>query len=332
MALIEQLQATHEKRIAALEATYSKRIAELEVRVKSLEAENARLRKDSSTSHKPPSSDIVKPPRSKPPRGKKRKPGGQPGHKRHERPPFSPDEIDDTRHYTLAKCPDCGGSLKRAGKPARTVQQIELVDKPVIVTEHRAHSYWCPRCREFHEAKLPSDVRRAGLVGPRLNGLIAWLKGGAHCSYTTIQTLLRDVMKTKLSRGQLAKVVQKASRAMGPAYEEARAALRSETRLNADETGHKDCGEKFWTWVFRAAGHTVFSIEGSRGSKVLRRVLGEEFDGILGCDYYSAYRAYMGEMGVLVQFCLAHLVRDVKYLTPRWTPATGSMASGCWRR
>jgi Transposase IS66 family len=52
----------------------------------------------------------------------------------------------------------------------------------------------------------------------------------------------------------------------------------------------------------------------SRGSAVLLEVLGEEFDGVLGCDYFSAYRKYMGECGVLVQSCLAHLIRDLKFL------------------
>jgi transposase len=37
--------------------------------------------------------------------------------------------------------------------------------------------------------------------------------------------------------------------------------------------------------------------------------LGREFDGVLGCDYFSAYRRYMRECGVLLQFCLAHLTR-----------------------
>ena len=36
-------------------------------------------------------------------------------------------------------------------------------------------------------------------------------------------------------------------------------------------------------------------------------VLGAEFDGVLGCDYFSAYRRYRREFGVLLQFCLAHL-------------------------
>jgi transposase len=43
--------------------------------------------------------------------------------------------------------------------------------------------------------------------------------------------------------------------------------------------------------------------------------LGTEFSGVLGCDYFSAYRRYQREFGVLLQFCLAHLIRDVKFLT-----------------
>jgi transposase len=36
---------------------------------------------------------------------------------------------------------------------------------------------------------------------------------------------------------------------------------------------------------------------------------------VLGCDYFSAYRRYHRELGVELQFCLAHLIREVKFLT-----------------
>ena len=60
--------------------------------------------------------------------------------------------------------------------------------------------------------------------------------------------------------------------------------------------------------------YTVFKISPSRGSKVLVEVLGEEFNGVLGCDYFSAYRKFMKDFDVLLQFCLAHFIRDVKFL------------------
>ena len=90
--------------------------------------------------------------------------------------------------------------------------------------------------------------------------------------------------------------------------------LPGEAVLNIDETGHKENGQRFWTWCFRAQVYTLFRIDQSRGSKVLVEVLGEEFNGVLGCDYFGAYRKYLRECDVLVQFCMAHLIRDVKFL------------------
>lgn len=287
----------------------------LEARVAALEAEIARLRRDSSNSHKPPSSDIVKPRPPAPPHGKRRSIGGQPGHPRHERAPFAPEQIDETHLYELTRCPSCGGLLQRSCQPPRVLQQVELVERPVVVTEHRAPAYWCARCRKLRQAWLPADIAAAGLVGTRLTAFIAWLKGAAHASYATIQALLRDVLGVQLSTGQLARLVRKASGALDPAYGELRQALPCEPRLNVDETGHKERGKNLWTWCFRAPEYTLFKIDPSRGSQVLLETLGQDFDGVLGCDYFSAYRKYMGETNTQVQFCLAHLIRDVRFLT-----------------
>ena len=103
--------------------------------------------------------------------------------------------------------------------------------------------------------------------------------------------------------------------------------------------GTRKTAQKFWTWCFRAELYTLFRIDRSRGSKVLVEVLGEEFNGVLGCDYFSAYRKYMREFDVLVQFCMAHLIRDVKFLLtlPRLRRAgvrpacAGRLAGTFWR-
>ncbi len=84
---------------------------------------------------------------------------------------------------------------------------------------------------------------------------------------------------------------------------------------NVDETGHKDKGEKFWTWVFRAELYVLFKIDKTRSTQVLIDVLGESFNGALGCDYFSSYRSYMRRFDAVLQFCIAHLIRDVRFLT-----------------
>jgi transposase len=298
-----------EEKIRSLEAL----VARLLARVAELESELAKARKDSSTSSKPPSSDIVKPPRSG--RRRKRKRGGQPGHPKHDRPSFAPDQIDETHEHHLKECPDCGGPVKATKHTPRIVQQVEIVERPVTVTEHRGLAYTCRRCRKTHYAPIPQPVVRAGLVGPGLTAVIALLKSACHCSFTTIRKFVRDVLGATISRGQLAKVIAKVSASLQKPYEDLLDQLPTQKQLNVDETGHKDNGERMWTWCFRASLFTLFKIAPSRGSEVLLDVLGREFDGVLGCDYFSAYRKYMRQCGVLVQFCLAHLIRDIKFLT-----------------
>ena len=134
-------------------------------------------------------------------------------------------------------------------------------------------------------------------------------------SYSSIRKFLRDVVGVTISRGQLRKLVGKVSESLLDPYEQLLAILPEQEALNVDETGHKDNGQRLWTWCFRASLFTVFKISPSRGSDVLLETLGKEFDGLLGCDYFSAYRKYMRlNDNVTVQFCLAHFIRDVKFL------------------
>ncbi len=296
--------------IAKLEAEN----ARLHEQVARLEQELAAARKNSSTSSKPPSSDIVKPKKPLPKGRKKRRKGGQPGHEQHVRCPFPPEAVDHFASHTLDGCPDCGGRLVLSRQEPEVLQQVEITETPTIVTEHRGLAYWCPHCRKVHYAPLPEAVVKAGLFGPRLTALVAFMKGVCHASFSTIRKFLRDVARVGVSRGYLAKLIGKVSESLAAAYAELFQRLPGEAVLNIDETGHKENGQKFWTWCFRAQLYTLFRIDKSRGSKVLLEVLGEEFNGVLGCDYFSAYRKYMRECDVLVQFCMAHLIRDVKFL------------------
>jgi uncharacterized protein DUF6444 len=83
----------------------------MKARVNALKATVARLqeqlaaeRKDSGTSSKPPSSDIVKPPKPAPPEGQEcRRICGQPGHPLHERVPFPPDRFHAEWNYTISQ-------------------------------------------------------------------------------------------------------------------------------------------------------------------------------------------------------------------------------------
>jgi len=283
-------------------------IAELERRV-------AKLSKNSTNSSKRPSSDITRPKHQQRQKGK-RKIGAQPGHPRHERPAFPEGDITTFHDYRLVACPDCGNpDVTFLDQPPRVLQQMEIEKVIVCKEEHRSYPLWCERCQKVHYHPFPQEVVREGLFKERLTALVAYMKAVDHASFSTIRKFIRDVLGENVSCGYLRKIVEKASHALDAPYEELLRRLPLEQTLNVDETGHKENGDKFWTWVFRADLYVLFKIDESRGSKVLVDVLGKEFDGVLGCDYFSAYRKYMRDFNITVQFCIAHLIRDIKYLT-----------------
>jgi transposase len=306
-----------------IDEAVAKAVAPLQSRIAELEAEIARLKKNSTTSSKPPSSDIVKPPRQATAGGKsrKRRRGGQPGHRRHTRPLFPPEEVNTTWLYEWTTVPAGWKSLERF----RVLQQVELVEKPYKVTEYRARLYQNLRTDQVLAAPLPREVRRAGLLGPRLTALVAYQKGACHMSVETIRRFFLDVLHLPISHGQVVKTVQKASAALGPCHAQLQQVLPQQAYMGIDETGHPERGRNLWSWCFHVPNQnpfTWFHIDPSRGSKVLKRYLGKAFAGIVGCDYYSAYRKFLRETSVWLQLCWAHLIRDVKYLTTLPDPVT----------
>lgn len=321
------------------DATVAK-IIELDTTVDVLTEKIAKLSKNSSNSSKPPSSDIVKPDRTQRRRDKKekRKRGGQMGHPKHERTIFSENEIDIPIEYRLSVCPKCNNDklIFLPDEKPRIHQQIEIKEVPIEITEHKAYAYWCPTCEEIHYAQLPLNVIKEGLFKQRLISVVSYLKYKCNVSYAGIRNFLVDVFgpNADVSEGFLAKLIQKGASALDLPYQELLERLPYEEIVNVDETGHKENGDGLWTWVFRASMYALFKIDKSRGSEVLIEVLGKEFNGVLGCDYFSAYHKYMRVFNVTLQFCLAHLIRDLKYLAGLKDPETmryGKKLLDCFR-
>jgi transposase len=293
-----------------------------EQKIEALERELARRSKNSSTSSKPPSSDDITKPNKRAgqaaeAQGKANTIGAQPGHRRHTRAPYPPETLGEVHEYASATCPHCAGTdlLRLEDVPPRVIQQTEIKEVVVVREEHRAYAYWCEGCGAIHYAELPESVHKEGLFKARLTALVAYMKHVCHASFSTIRKFLRDVVGETVSRGYLVKLIGKVSGSLERPYAELLERIPLEATLNVDETGHKDNGDRFWTWVFKAELYVLFRIDKSRGSQVLIEVLGEAFEGTLGCDYFSAYRKFMKDFEVTVQFCIAHLIRDVKFLT-----------------
>ena len=291
--------------------------------IKSLELKIAKLSKNSSNSGKRPSSDDITKPKPKKGRKKrKRKIGGQPGHERNVRDSFTEDQINLFHPYILTGCPVCDGQVDLLDMPPRIIQQMDLVEVPIIKEEHRSYPVWCETCQKIHYMPFPENIVKEGLFKARLTATVAYMKNVCHASFSTIRKFIRDVLGEKISRGYLRKIIEKVSQSLEAPYTDLLDRLPFERIVNVDETGHKEKGDRFWTWVFKAEMYVLFKIDKSRGSKVLIDVLGKEFNGVLGCDYFSAYRKYMTDFDVTIQFCIAHLIRDIRFLTTMPDPET----------
>lgn len=294
-------------------------VEQKDARIEELENKLAAAQKNSANSSKPPSSDIVKPPKNKDKNDKsktkqKRKRGGQPGHPKNERKPLSPELLDEILDLKLTKCPDCGHGLVLTADTPKVTQQIEIVEKPFIAKEFRQHFYWCEHCQCYHVADLPPEVEKSGLFGTNLTALTAYMKGRCHTSYRTLKDFFSDVMGIDVSTGFLVKQIQKTSKAPKTPYEELEELLQREKHLHIDETSFKKNGKLQWAWCFVAEFFTFFKIDASRGSKVLYETLGDDFLGSVSSDFFSAYLKYKKETETLFQFCWAHLIREIRFL------------------
>ena len=75
--------------------------------------------------------------------------------------------------------------MDASDKAPKVVQQVEIVQKPVRIDEHRGLAYGCSACRKIHYAPFPPEVDKGRLLGPRLTVLVAYMKGVCHCSCPT---------------------------------------------------------------------------------------------------------------------------------------------------
>jgi transposase len=307
-------------------------VANLQARIAELEVQLAAANKNSRNSSKPPSSDITNP-RAKKPSGRRKKCqiGGQRGHPKYESS-LTLDDADHVVSYHADQLPEhLGRELVPApGVEPRILFQHELVDKPVELTAYVSYPYMDTETDEVVFAPFAREVEAAGVLGPRLTAFAACLKGGIHASYTGTEKVL-GFLGVDVCRATICNKIKKVAAALGFAYGELLAVLPEQDRMNVDETGHKDHPfdkptdhKKHWIWVFAAPFFTVFKIFSTRSTDALREVLGENCAAIIGADFYSAYKCFMKEANVKVQFCWAHLIRDIKFLAESSDKATAN--------
>ena len=169
----------------------------------------ARLRQDSSTSSRPPSSDPPKSQaqrRAQPPApradGEPRRQGGQPGHPGHHRLLVSEARVDRLEVVRPEACRGCGAGLDlEAGPRDPADERVQVVELPPVraeVTEYRLAARRCGSCGTITRAARPAEAG-GGAFGPRLQAVATLLVGRYRLSRREAVACLAELGEVELS-------------------------------------------------------------------------------------------------------------------------------------
>lgn len=292
--------------------------------LKTIEDLTARLKRDSTNSNRPPSTDNIfssdkkRKTKSEEP-GKKGKPGGKKGHKGHRQVLLAPTE---TRHILPGPC-TCGEEDCRNLTPYYTHQYIELPKIELPVTHFVLYAGQCSGCGKTRKGHVPYEYRYG--FGPRFTALVAEVAGIAGNSRDTVRNFCSSVLGIRISLGTIQKLIDRASAAILPHYEAIGDKARSSLINHLDETSWRNGGKLHWLWVMVNPLVAFFLIHTNRSRNAFEQLIGY-WNGILISDNFAVYRKWTN----LRQTCIAHLIRQAKALAERKDKELA--ACGKWAR
>lgn len=272
-----------------------------------------RVRLDSKTSSKPPSSDGPGSGNRAQRRASGRKRGAQKGHPGSFRALLEEEQVDQ-----IVGCPppavcECGGAVRLEGEPVRH----QVFDAPVVraqVSEYRLQAGCCTACGKRHRANLPVGVP-SGQIGPRALALVGILGTRYHLTQGKIRDLLAEVMGVDFSVGAISQAHAKVAQALYLPVHEAAASLASAPVVHMDETRYPREGTSgSWVWTVVQPQLAIFSVLPSRARYVIHGLIGEQPPGVVVSDRYAAYAHVPAEQR---QLCWAHLLRDFARIAER---------------
>lgn len=249
-----------------------------------------------------PSSKIVHKPSAENAQAKRG--GAKPGHKGKTR--GAPKAAHEARRASLPEhCPDCGGTLLYKRDDLRRLIDVErsrLLDLSLLVERGK-----CKCCQRSVSAPVQALPR--SLIGNRLLAELAvshYLRGipmGTLMAQYGISNTLSDgtIWHSMYRLGGICQLAE-------PALIED---FRRELVRFADETSWRTDGRNGYLWLFSTLRTSIYIFGASRASAVPKRILGDhKLPGVLVVDRYAGYNS----MPLSLQYCLAHLLRDLKDL------------------
>ena len=159
-------------------------------------------------------------------------------------------------------------------------------------------------------------------VGISVRQEVCLLREECRLPYGVIQRYLKWRYRLCLSVGELVALVRGVARLGQEEYNRLQQEIRASPVVYGDETGWREAGRNGYLRSLSNPEVRYFLRRGSRGSrvsKVVAEVLGDEFDGVLVSGFYGAYNVHQG----LHQRCWTHLLRDIHQLKEKYPQHQG---------
>ena len=240
-----------------------------------------------------------------------KKPGGQEGHKGHKLSCIdTPDEvIDDVPDY----CTNCGESLADAERILDYVtQKVSIPELKPVVKEIRHYVMVCKNCGERIRT-APRHRSNDVVYDASVKSLVVYLSVVQFLPYGRIANFLHDVLGLSPSEGSLVNWVNEAKRNAQPIVDKIKEYIMSSNVVGFDESGCY-CNKRLdWAWIAQTVYYTLLFRANGRGSKELTDRFGDSLERMTAVtDRHSAYFAlhFLNH-----QVCLAHLLRELQYLS-----------------
>lgn len=296
-----------------MSASEQEEIEKLRKENKKLKEENEKLKRILFifiNPHTPPSKQIF----SKKITQNPQKLGAPRGHRGATR--ILPEPTESEEHF-IDRCPHCNEIL---GKPFDIEERIieEIPEpQPIRVIKHIIAHYNCKNCGKI---TAPIDLPQEGNLGKNLLAQTAIIRYEDRLPIRKVMNTLNRQYGLALAHTSILNMIQRVVQKVRNKYHQLTLNIRNAFNVCIDETGIKVFGKQFWIWIFTTASDTFFVIRKSRHCKVVDEVLGENFEGIINCDGWQAYKTYKTKNEkVLIQRCWAHALREVKAIAEKYS-------------
>lgn len=189
-----------------------------------------------------------------------------------------------------------------------TITDFEIVK---IVTKYNCHEYLDLDTGEIFIAKHP-DMPSRGIFGKKVLAFGSFLRWKCRVPFEKIAFVFTAVFDIPMTTPTAMDICNRVADKVSPHYDKLRIDIQKEKAVNGDETGAKRNGLPGWLWGFFSLTIALFVFNAKRGGDIVEKILGKDFKGILGCDGWSTYAVFSKKVGILLQRCWAHAIRELK--------------------